>query len=333
MKATQKSGVLSQIVCVNLDIHLFYGRKQLRLEDLKNVSNDQVPPRELASLGSKRICDGDEIQKFLTLKRKAERACEQVAARFLGAYATSEAKIVNLTATLDQFSDQFKALKASFIDRYDDIIRSWKQKNPEWKSLIERNQTPKSEIERRLRFDYQIFRVTEVVGLLGINHEETIHSGLSRAAMGLAGQLFYEVAKDAEYAYENSFKGRDSVTRRALLPIHSALEKLDSLSFIDERIGPVMRRIKKCLDDLPKSGPIEGNDLNALLWLMTMLSDSRKMQEYGQSVMDGVVDKDILQTPVTSDLLKDIGEQAIEISPLSENPVVEERSTIVGTYF
>ncbi len=332
MKATQQSGVLNQIVCVNLDIHLFYGRKQLHLEDLKNVSNDQVPPRELASLGSKRICDGDEIQKFLTLKRKAERACEQVAARFLGAYATSEAKIRDLTATLNQYSDEFKALKASFLDRYEDIIRSWKQKNPEWKSLIERNQTPKSEIERRLRFDYQVFRVTEVAGLMGMKGEEDIRAGLNRAAVGLAGQLFHEVAKDAEYAYENSFRGRDSVTRRALLPINSGLEKLDSLSFIDERIGPVMRRIKKCLADLPKSGPIEGNDLNALLWLMTMLSDSRMMQEYGQSVLDGAVNENDSQIPVTGDLLKDAGNQAIEISP-PENPVEVERPVIVGTYF
>ncbi|MHB8697770.1 MAG: DUF3150 domain-containing protein [Sulfuricaulis sp.] len=332
MKPTQQSGILNQIVCVNLDIHLFYGRKQLRLDDLKNVSNDQVPPRELASLGSKRVCDGDEIQKFVTVKRKAERACEQVAARFLGAYATSEVKINDLTEKLNEYSDEFKALKKSFLDRYDDIIRSWKKKNPEWESLIERNQTPKNDIERQLRFDYQVFRVAEVAGLVGVTGQEDFHAGLNRAAVGLAGQLFNEVARDAEYAYEHSFKGRDSVTRRVLFPINSALEKLDSLSFIDERIGPVMRRINKCLNDLPKTGPIEGNDLNALLWLMSMLADAGRMQEYGQAVLDGIMDDDDSPTLTTSDLLKDAGEQAIEIVP-SEKPAEVKLPAIVGTYF
>lgn len=332
MTAAQKSGVLNQIVCVNLDIHLFYGRKQLRLEDLKNVSNDQVPPPELASLGSKRICDGDEIQKFIAIKRKAERECEKVAARFLGAYASSEVKIPELVAKLNEYAEEFKTLKRSFLDRYDDIIKSWKKKNPEWSALIDRSQTPKSAIERQLRFDYQIFRVAEVAGLLVVGAQCDVRAGLNRAASGLAGQLFYEVARDAEEAYEASYRGRESVTRRALRPIQAALDKLDSLSFLDERVSPVMRRIKKCLADLPKTGPIEGNDLNALFWLMALLSDASKMQDYGQAVLDGVADDVETATPATGDLLKEVAPQAVEITPSPEE-TTEKLPAVAGHFF
>lgn len=287
MTEKQKTGVLNRLICINLDIHIFSGRKQLRLKDLKDVRESQVPPRELASLGSKRICDGEEIQKFLTVKRRAERACEQIATRFLGAYACAESKIDELRAKLDECATEFSALKTSFLDRYADIIGDWKSRNPQWADLIESSQVPKDVVAERLGFDYQVFRIAEVASGLGTK-DQAINSGLHRAASGLAGQLFGEVAEMASETYEDSFKGRDKVSQRSLKPIRAMLEKLDSLSFIDERMGPIVRRIRKSLDELPKTGVLQGNDLNAVQWLLALMSDADKMQEYGEAVLSGV---------------------------------------------
>ncbi len=46
--------VLQQLLVVNLDVHIWSARKKLTAVDL---SDTNLPPEELASLGSKRICN------------------------------------------------------------------------------------------------------------------------------------------------------------------------------------------------------------------------------------------------------------------------------------
>jgi len=47
--------VLDRLVAVNLDVRIWSGRKKLTAEDL-SLGTD-VPPEDLVSLGSKRVCD------------------------------------------------------------------------------------------------------------------------------------------------------------------------------------------------------------------------------------------------------------------------------------
>ena len=52
--------VLDRLVAVNLDVRIWSGRKKLTAEDLSLGAD--VPPEDLVSLGSKRVCDpgGDQ---------------------------------------------------------------------------------------------------------------------------------------------------------------------------------------------------------------------------------------------------------------------------------
>ena len=59
IKQTKTDG----IVCVALDIHLWSGRKRLRKEALlsKNPMLADLPPESLATLGSIKIADPDDL--------------------------------------------------------------------------------------------------------------------------------------------------------------------------------------------------------------------------------------------------------------------------------
>ena len=78
--------ILDQTICVNLDVHIWQGRRSLKATDLQNIG---LPPEELASLGSKKVADPGDLKIFSTLKRKAERVCSKKSVRFLKGYATS----------------------------------------------------------------------------------------------------------------------------------------------------------------------------------------------------------------------------------------------------
>ena len=60
--------VLDKIVALNLDVTLWTGRKKLEAQDLGGVN---LPPEDLASLGSKRIADPEKLKVFSTIKCRA----------------------------------------------------------------------------------------------------------------------------------------------------------------------------------------------------------------------------------------------------------------------
>ena len=64
--------VLDYLLVVNLDI--WTARKKLVPLDLGGA---ELPPEDLASLGSKRVCNPEDLRSFTTLKARAVSLCGQ----------------------------------------------------------------------------------------------------------------------------------------------------------------------------------------------------------------------------------------------------------------
>lgn len=267
---------LEKVVCLMLDIHLWTGRKKLDLGDLKAVAKNQIPPEDLASLGSKKIVSPEDIAIFGTLKKRAERALEAVGVKFLGGYAIPDHVVETVSKEIADIQGEFRVAKKNFMAVYDHVVQDWIDAHPEWGNIIRAAITPREEVERQLRFDFQAFKVNpvEVSG-------SSQNTGLEKKVGGLGDRLFFEIGKQAEQAWDLSFKGKGKVSQKALRPIRAMRDKLFGLSFLDPRVMPVIDRIEKVLDHLPKSGPIEGNDLDALTGLVLLLSNPDKMREHG----------------------------------------------------
>lgn len=264
---------LNQIVCVMLSINLWTGRKKLDISDLKNVNRSQIPPDKLASLGSKRIVDPAKIKIFSTLKRRADRACLAVGTRFLGGYAIPLNELDALTADLEIIKGEFYRAQGDFIASYDKAVEEWIQDNPEWSVSIRTSVDPVSVIKHRLSFNYQAFKVSE----MGPEYSHEANDGLSDVVDGLGNQLIHEINRQAQEAWRQSYSGRTSVGQKALRPLVSMADKLEGLSFVDSRVSVMAQSIRDCLAALPKRGPIEGQNFNAVCGIMSMLSDSNSV--------------------------------------------------------
>ena len=83
----------------------------------------------------------------------------------------------------------------------------------------------------------------------------------------------------AKTAFDASYVGKQSVTRKALRPINAIREKLVALAFLDQNIPPLINSIDDTLNQLPLSGPIEGQYLNLLAGLL-----SRQLMRMGLPV-------------------------------------------------
>jgi hypothetical protein len=260
--------ILDQTICVNLDVHIWQGRRSLKATDLQNIG---LPPEELASLGSKKVADPGDLKIFSTLKRKAERICSKKSVRFLKGYATSLEVATELEKKLASIQREFEQAKVDFLSQYDQKVSDWVNQFPEWKDKLEIAIVPKQVVEKRFGFDFQLYQIKP--------SQESV-SGLGKVASGLGGQLFREIAKDAIEIHERSIHGQDKVSRKVVTgSINTLLTKLDTLEYMSPKCRPLINTVNTLLKGLPATGSIEGIHLIAVRAVIDLLSDEEKMMQ------------------------------------------------------
>ena len=197
--------VLDRLVAVNLDVRIWSGRKKLTAEDLSLGAD--VPPEDLVSLGSKRVCDPESIKVFHRLKKQAERVCLTGGMRFLGGYAIPEDRTETVAAELDALGETFAQERATFVAGYGQAIEDWIALHPQWEAAIRKAVDPASVVESRLGFGYQLYRIAPAENA----------GNLAEQVEGLGDTLFGEVARIAR-ELDKSFVGKDALSQRACPP-------------------------------------------------------------------------------------------------------------------
>lgn len=260
--------ITDQVTLIILSISIWSGRKKLRAEDLK--LGTEIPPEELVSLGSKRICDPEVLKGFHRLKQAAERSCLRVGTRFLGGYAVPKVHAEAVARQLAQLQQEFAQETQTFLLGYDQALEAWITSLPAWEEPIRRAIEPANVVAGRLRFGYQLVQITpaEQPGTL----EDEVR--------GLGDGVFAEVAQMAR-DLDGSFEGRDKLHRRALGTFGRIREKLACLSFVDPRIQPVVDSLDDWISRLPLTAPIAGALFNEGMGLALLLSDPERMARHG----------------------------------------------------
>jgi hypothetical protein len=164
---------------------------------------------------------------------------------------------------------EFDTETRAFLGGYDRALEEWISNLPAWEEPIRRAIEPAEVVGTRLRFGYQIVRIApaEQPGTL----EEEVR--------GLGDGIFAEVEQMAR-ELEGSFEGKEKLHRRALGTFRRIREKLACLSFVDQRIHPVVDTLDQWFARLP-DGPIEGPIFNEGMGLALLLSDAERMARHG----------------------------------------------------
>lgn len=324
---SNKVQVLNKLLMVGLQVSIWSARKKLREEDLGDDLT--LPPSILASLGSKRTIDPERIKPFERLKRRATRLLEERGTRFMGAYAIPETIAGEVAAELEDIEREFNAEKATFLASYDLFCNEWVNRpweKPEWREAIMRAITPKGVVESRLNYRFSLCRV------LPDESNPVLVKGLEREVQGLSGQLFREIADEAEDISENTLKGTASVTQKTVNRIWKMHAKLTSLAFLSPEVQGLADFLAKQLLALPKTGKLEGADFQNLFSLVLNLSDESKMASlvglYGGSlVLDIVADEEEL--PADAPAAEFVAEPGSAVEELFEVELVNDIASVI----
>lgn len=312
--------ILDQILLLDLSgIHLWTARKKLKPTMLEG----KIPPATLASLGSMRVIDPDELKPFEKVKRRATAIVESKGVKFLGGYAIPEAMIHDVVDELNELKDEFYVLKSQFITRYDALVTDWinrEWEKSEWRDAIKASATPKAVVDSGLQFGFAACRVAP-------DGDDRLSGMLNGEVRGLADQLFADTASDADRLLETGLATRGHVTQTTLNTLRRMNAKLKGLMFLSNDVRQLTSYISEMLDELPTSGVVSGNQYNQVVTLVSALSDESSIKNLIKNLNRASGDQDQPFVPPPQQVM----EQVKETAPVKEaepQPVIIDVPTL-----
>lgn len=307
-KPTMRDVELTGINCLTLEIHLWSGKKRLRKEALiaRNPAFAELPPKSLATLGSIKICDADDLAPFTKIKRRAEKLMATHGLPILGSYGFSDSNYDAVYAELAEMKLEFEDIVRKFELRFEKAIETWRNHpdNIGWSGLIKDIPTPEK-VAGKLSFDFHPLRITAPTGDMA--SQAVAHH--RQKMTGLKGELFEDGAAEAQMLIDkclysrDSFgavKKRDKVTWKTLRPLKRIATKFQSFAFLDPTVEPLVEMIEHVLDLLPAEGPIDGVHLVHIWALAQTLADPVKAAEVASMAYERDDPAQAFETVVTT---------------------------------
>ena len=261
--------ILDNLLALNLNVSLWSARRKMSQEDLGDA---ELPPEDLASLGSKRIADPENLKVFGTLKARAFNYLDRHGVRFMSGWAIPEEKAGEIVQELLNIRTEFQKEKEAFLADYDQNVQAWIEKHHQWGEIIRNSLVGPEYVRARMDFRWQLYKVAPLEQ--HTDNTAVLEAGLAEEVQGLGGTLFDEVAKSADDIWRRVYHGKTEVTHKALSPLRTLHAKLTGLSFVEPHVAPVADIVQAALLRMPKKGNITGTDLLLLQGLVCLLKDS-----------------------------------------------------------
>lgn len=269
--------LLKHLTALRLEVSIWSARRKLTAAD---IAAPNLPPETLATLGTKKVCNPEDLRIFAAIRSRAIHLLDRQGVRFLGGWALPDAAVTGIIADLEALAVEFAQAKEAFLARYDEAVQAWIASNPGWEALLTGASVRADIVRSRLDFAWQMFRLQSP-------RKGDAAKPLAEAVAKLGDTLYGEVARVAEETWQKSLLGRSEVSLKALSPVRSVRQKLAGMSFVDPTVSPLLELIDAALGGLPEKGPLVGRNLVMLQGLVCLLRDPEAMQDHARQVMDG----------------------------------------------
>lgn len=311
---------LGAVTIIHLDISYSPGFKKLPRKELQRIYGKELPPQEYITQGQGRLYPKQAVQIFDTLRVSARAVCRQAGISFMGGFAIPDNRVAEVLESLQKLQKSFLEEKAAFIRHAGRNSQAWIEQAPaEWQQILRGSTYTSEELDRKLGFEFAFFRMNPVIQ--NDSKGSASSFGLEKQANGMAGQLLNEISKDALEAWTETLKDKDKCQQRTVDRIRKLCGKLHDLAWLSPRTKALSEQVTSVMEDLPKSGPIEGSHFMAFRGLVLVLADPEKIdvisrakssKDKQQDIFAGFQQEDSEQSPVVSNEIVDSEDAASE---------------------
>ena len=233
-----------QLFIASANFRIWSGQRKLDDQDINFGEGATRPSDEVVELGSKRIIAPKELNLFHRLKRETDRFLAAHGMPFLGGYACPMDKQDIIMKKLNEVQGQFASIKADFLQSYSTKIDEWISHvysvsgDAEFATKLENSVLSQSEVERRLAFDFQVFKLQPISDDEAAKLEERIS--------GLGDDLIEEVVSGAK-KFATTLFGKDRVAITTRMTLQGIRDKVDGLAFLNGKLQPLSDLISDTL--------------------------------------------------------------------------------------
>lgn len=275
---TDKKNLLTaqQLCVVLLQMRIWTGKTVLQLSDFRSAGTEPLP-LTVTDPGQKKLIDLERLNPFNALRQRAQRLLNDHGVPFLKGVAISLDEADGILEELDLIKEEFLREKAVFLQEYDRLVESWVSANPDFESQIRAGMKTKADVAERLDADYQVFRIEPI--------SEKHAENLNRMVEDLGPKLLSDIASSADDVNRSSLLGRDAVSRKCLPSIERLRNKMRELSFLTNRVEPLIAMLERALAMVPATGLIRDRPLAELKTAVMILADKRLLDDFADGLI------------------------------------------------
>lgn len=228
---------LSSIEIFRLSGSLWGGETALKAADLDPSVRQALPPKELASLGRKRVYPTGPLENLRAIRYRAYMALRRFGCSIFSgdAYAVDPAISPKVVDTLRQIKTDFEAARYDFIMNYEQRFEDWvKGIDPRWEPVIRAALPSVPEVEKRVSFGWQQFRLAEP------NSAPAQGDTLAEEIAGLGGSVFSQLADMVSIQWnrqKNSLKDASGWKRGIPDSVKAVIEKARNCAMFDPALA------------------------------------------------------------------------------------------------
>jgi hypothetical protein len=329
---------LDSLCVIHVDFDIWSGQTRLTPSDLKLGEGGEIPPEKVAQLGSKKICDPAKLKGFNRLKTETRRLLLSYGMPFMNGFAVPASRADEICDKLNNVSAEFEALKQTFINGYNAAVEEWITENPEYEVAIRAGALPRTAVEKRIGFEYQVFMIQP------ISDDDPTAKNLNRKVESLGRDLLDEVTEEADKFFSKNLSGREECGVTTRLTLKNIRDKVDGLSFLNSSFIPLVNLLDETLrgyEQHAQGRVIKAPFFYQVVAAVLIMSDRDRIEEYA----NGAVTLAQMTDSVTPQTSAEAGEGNLqESAPQSgagaddsgdlpyKKLTVEERGEVYGDY-
>lgn len=246
--------ILTNTTVVHLDITIWTGKAVLKRTE---VDDSNLPPEELATLGSKKLFDTTLLKPFNGIKSSAFSYCNKYGVRFLSGWLIDNSYLQELVGKLADLRVRWDGALQDFLANYQAECQNWLRQNAKWQNILANSMPRESEIAKRFNFGWQTFGVVPApTNVIGDQTQEELGIVPSRAIEKLAREI-----KDTLPVYAPGKPFRTA-------PLRKLVDMCRTLSFTSPEVG----KLEEVLSQLAST-----NSLDITQIMLDKLSDPKEL--------------------------------------------------------
>lgn len=235
--------IVNAAVVVRLALTIWTAKAKLNRSDLPDTDN--LPPEELASLGSKRLFNPAKLRPFGAIKSRAVSFMDKQGVKFLGGWLIDEKNVSAVSKELANLHTEFETAVSSFVADYTAGVQDWLATYPQWSNVLANAMPSVTEIPRRFNFTWQMYKVEPV----NTHHTASDGADMHDSIRGVSDKALTEVQSMMEKVYSECFAGKgEHINRKSLRTAENVLAKLDKMSFTHPALSMIYSELKDTID-------------------------------------------------------------------------------------